>query len=229
MSGRLNCADCPVANQAACSALSTDDRTELARMGRHRVLRAGETLFAAGDDSLTCATLISGSLKIASFDADGEERIVSLVHPAGFVGELFAPMAHHDIVALTQSELCVFPRADYEAAINRFPALAGALLRRTANDLAETRALIDLMGRRSAKARVAGLIVALARAASHSPCHAAQRFDLPISRAEMAGLLGLTIETVSRQIGQLEKEGLVSRVGRRGLVVEKPAALAALV
>lgn len=225
----LSCSDCPVANQAACSALSSDERGELVRLGRHRVLNAGETLFAAGDDALTCATLISGSLKIASFDSDGEERIVSLVHPAGFVGELFAPMAQHHIVALTKSELCVFARTDYQAAISRFPALAGALLKRTADDLAETRALIDLMGRRSAKARVAGLILALARAASHSPCHAAQFFELPITRAEIAGLLGLTIETVSRQISQLEKARLISRVGRRGLVVEQPASLAALI
>lgn len=229
MTAALACADCPVANQAACSALTADERGELARLGRRHMLHAGETLSAAGDDVLTCATLISGSLKIASYDIDGTERIVSLIHPAGFVGELFAPMAKHHIVALTKSELCVFARSDYEAAINRFPALAGALLRRTADDLAETRSLIDLLGRNSAKVKVAGLIMALARAASHSPCHAAQFFELPISRAEIAGLLGLTIETVSRQIGQLEKQGLISRVGRRGLVVEQPAALAALI
>jgi CRP/FNR family transcriptional regulator len=229
MTGGLNCAECPVSKQGACAALSVDERDELARLGRHRLLQPGETLFAAGDDSLACATLISGSLKIACYDRDGDERILSLVHPAGFVGELFAPMARHDVVALTESRLCVFSRSDYEVAINRFPALAAALLKRSADDLAETRSLIDLMGRRSARARVAGLIMAFARAASQSSCHAALFFELPVSRGEMAGLLGLTIETISRQFGELEKEGLIGRVGRRGLVVKTPAALEALV
>ncbi len=229
MAGKLNCAECPVNNRGACSALTIAERDELARFGHHRILRAGETLFAAGDDSISCATLISGSLKIASFDREGEERIVSLIHPAGFVGELFAPMARHDVVALTQSTLCVFARSDYAAAINRFPALATALLKRSADDLAESRTLIDLMGRRTARARVAGLLLAFARAASQSPCHAAQFFELPVSRGEMAGILGLTIETISRQFGQLEREGLIGRIGRRGLVAKDPAALEALI
>jgi CRP/FNR family transcriptional regulator len=229
MTGGLNCAECPVSKRGACAALSVEERDELARLGRHKVLQAGETLFAAGDESLAGATLISGSLKIASYDRDGEERIISLVHPAGFVGELFAPMARHYVVALTESRLCVFSRSDYDAAINRFPALAMALLKRTSDDLEETRTLIDLMGRRSARARVAGLIMGFARAASQSSCHAALFFELPVSRGEMAGLLGLTIETISRQLGELEREGLIGRVGRRGLVAKNPAALEALV
>ena len=59
----------------------------------------------------------------------------------------------------------------------------------------------------------------MARAASHSPCHAADRFELPLTRGEMAGVLGLTIETVSRQLTALEREGVIERQGARGLVV----------
>src|SRR3712207_438026 len=146
----LACAECPVRDRAACAALSPAERDELARIGRHVTLERGQTLFAAGEEELACATLISGALKISSTSADGTERILSLVHPAGFVGEMFAPVAHHDVVALTDSKLCVFSKKGYEAAVERFPALGRALLRRSAEDLFESRALIDLMGRRTA-------------------------------------------------------------------------------
>ena len=224
----LACASCPVRDRAACAALSEQERDELARLGKHVTVRRGETLFAAGDESFACATLISGALKISSFGPDGTERILSLVHPSGFVGEMFSPVARHDVIALTDSRLCVFGRRDYEKAVERFPALGRALLRRSAEDLFETRSVIDLMSRRSAKQKVAGFLLALARAASESPCHARDQFDLPLSREEMAGVLGLTIETVSRQIGRLENDGVIEREGRRGIRLLDPARLEAL-
>ena len=80
---KLGCDTCPVRDRAACSALSAAERDELAAIGRHRHLKAGEILFHAGDASDQCATLIAGALKIRSSDAEGVERVVSLVHPAG--------------------------------------------------------------------------------------------------------------------------------------------------
>lgn len=224
-SSPLACATCPVRDRAACSALDGEQRDELARLGRHRKLVAGETLFAAGDDNDRCATLVRGALKIAASDEEGTERILSLLHPAGFVGELFAPLAHFDVVALTDSEVCLFSRREYEAAVERYPALARALLRRSSEDLFGARALMAMVGRHKARERVGAFLMAMADAASTSPCHPAHEFDLPLSRAEMAGLLGLTIETVSRQMTALEKDGAIRRKGVRGIEILDAAQL----
>ena len=225
---KLDCAHCPVRDSAACSALSDRERERLALAGRHREFTRGEVVFHAGDDNDRCATLTSGLLKIARSEADGSERILSLVHPAGFAGEMFAPVLHHDVVALTDSSLCLFARSDYEAAMERHPALARALLRRSAQDLYEARTQIALDAKKGADAKVANLLVALAKAASHSPCHAAERFDLPLTRGEMGQLLGLTIETVSRQLTRMEADGLIQKSGTRGILVKDPARLTAL-
>lgn len=224
----LACDSCPVRDRAACSALSAVQRDELAAIGRHRVLKRGETLFHAGDNSDGCATLISGALKISSSDADGVERVLSLVHPAGFVGELFAPVANHDVVALSDSEVCMFPAGQYQVIIERFPAMGRALLRRSAEDLFASRSLIDLMGRRNALQKVAGFLKAMADAASDSPCHPAERFELPLSRGDLAGMLGLTIETVSRQLSRLERDGVIAREGPRGVRLTDAARLAGM-
>jgi CRP/FNR family transcriptional regulator len=224
----LTCAACPVRDRAACSALDEEQRTELARLGSHRALRRGETLFAAGDDNAICATLISGALKISSFDEDGTEHILSLVHPAGFVGEMFSPLARHDVIALTDSKLCLFTRDRYEAAASRFPALGQALLRRASEDLFESRALMALMTGRTSRQRVAGFLMAMANAASDSPCHPAGSFNLMLTRGETASLLGLTIETVSRQITQLERDQIIRRNGLRGIELVDAARLGKL-
>lgn len=221
----LPCEGCPVRDRAACSVLTPQERAELARSGRLRRLKRGEVLFAAGDENAACATLISGALKVTAFDEEGTERILALVHPAGFVGELFAPFAHHDVVALTDSELCVFPRSDMGRALELHPKLTQALLRRSQEDLHQSRNLLALSGRRSAAERVGAMLIGLAEAASESPCHPARQFDLPMTRGEIAGMLGLTIETVSRAITRFEREGVIRRRGARGIELIDPARL----
>ncbi|WFL77578.1 Crp/Fnr family transcriptional regulator [Altererythrobacter arenosus] len=221
----LTCETCPVRDSAACSVLSDKERDALAQAGRTRVLKRGEMLFAAGDEDAACATLVSGALKICATDRDGNEQILALAHPSGFIGEMFAPFAHHDVVALTESRLCVFPKRDMQRAIEDYPALARALLRRSQEDLHSTRSLLELTAHGSAEARLAALLHDFARAASDSPCHPAQEFELPLSRGEIANMLGLTIETVSRKLGELEDSGAIRRKGKRGIELVDPAYL----
>ncbi len=221
----LNCSACPVRNHAACSVLSDEEREKLARSGRHRQLGRGEMLFAAGDENAACATLLKGALKVTSVDESGTERILALVHPAGFIGELFAPFAHHDVVALTDSELCVFPKSEMGRAVELHPRLAQALLRRSQEDLLQSRELLAMSGKRSASGKVAGLLMGLAEAASSSSCHATREFELPLTRGEIAGMLGLTIETVSRALTKFERDGVIRRKGARGIELVDPARL----
>ena len=224
----LACATCPVRDSAACSVLSEAEREALAKAGRTRTLERGEMLFAAGDEDAACATLVSGALKVAAMDADGNENILALVHPAGFIGEMFSPFAHHDVVALTKSTLCTFAKVDIERAIDDYPALAKALLRRSQEDLHATRSLLELTAHATAEARLASLLYDFAQAASQSPCHPADQFDLPLTRGEIANMLGLTIETVSRKLGELEEIGAIKRTGKRGIELVDPAHLQAL-
>ncbi len=221
----LACETCPVRDSAACSVLSDEERDALAASGRTRVLKRGEMLFAAGDSEAACATLVSGALKVSSVDMDGNEQILALVHPSGFIGELFAPFAHHDVTALTDSKLCTFARSDLENALEAYPALARVLLRRSQEDLLATRNLLELTGQASAETRIAALLHDFASAASESSCHLASEFELPLTRGEIANMLGLTIETVSRKLGEIEAMGAIRRKGKRGIEMADPALL----
>jgi CRP/FNR family transcriptional regulator len=222
------CAECPVRDSAVCAALDQAELAELARIGQHRSFRRGETIFAAGDGSVACATLIAGAAKLSKIDADGVERIVALVHPAGFLGQLFASTTQHDVVALTDSRLCMFPRTAFEKLMKDHPALTRSILDRTLAELDSSRALAELIGRRDVKSRVAGLLLSLARAAAPSPCALAAEFDMPLSREETASLLGTTIETISRRLTELEQSGLIERRGARGIIIRDAPSLSDL-
>lgn len=220
------CADCPVRDTAVCAALEPEELDRLAAVGRHRTFSRGEIIFAAGDDSVACATLITGAAKLSTLDADGTERIVALIHPAGFLGQLFAGTSRHDVTALTDSHLCIFPRAQFERIMEDHPRLTRIILERTLAELDASRALTDLIGRRDVKARLAGLLLSLSRAASASPCGSASVFDLPLTREEIASLLGTTIESISRRLTELERDGAIARKGARGIEILRAPLLA---
>lgn len=221
----LGCDDCPVRDLAVCAGLGETERHALARLGRRRSFARGETIFLAGDDNLACATLVAGAIKLSRIDSDGIERTVALLHPAGFLARLFATAIDCTATALTDTEMCLFPRDVIEREMRGHPGFMERVLRATVEQLDESRALIDLIGRRDARARVAGLLrVFLAGCCDGTPADGS-RIELPLTRGEMASLLGVTIETVSRQLTALESAGVIRRVGLRQLVIPSVAAL----
>lgn len=112
------CETCGVRDRALCSSLDDGELTALAQLGVQRRLGRGEVLMRAGDPPIICANLQSGVMKISATTADGDETIVGLLYPGDFIGRPFAPENHYDIVAVTEVELCAFPRGVFERALN---------------------------------------------------------------------------------------------------------------
>jgi CRP/FNR family transcriptional regulator, anaerobic regulatory protein len=227
------CSDCGVRDKALCASLTDAELAEMAPLGIQRRLGRGETLMRAGDPPLVCANVQAGVMKISSTTPAGSEAIVGLAYPGDFIGRPFAQGDDHDVVALTNVELCVFPRAAFERAISSHDRMERLLLQRTIAELDRARDWLLRMAHASAGARVAGFLHDMRRRLAVNDCQKGavatgpQRFDLPMSRGEMADLLGLTIETVSRQMTKLRAAGIIELPGGRGVIIRQPEALAA--
>ena len=224
-----SCSDCAVRDRALCSALSADEVDALGRLSRRRHLAAGSTLVWEGDDNAICGNLTSGVLRVDSSTAEGQTQTVAILYPADFVGRPYATDVGQTITALTDAEMCIFTRPAFEQALASFAGLENQLLRRTLQSLDDSRAAQLRLGRKSAPARVADFLLDTAKRMAAGDCRAAgiiHRFDLPLTRGEIADVLGLTIETVSRQFTKLASAGLIELDGRRGMIIRDPARLA---
>lgn len=219
-----SCATCAVRARALCAALNDEELAGLAAQGVQRTLGRGDTLLHAGDERRVCANIQSGLMKVASVTADGDEAIVGLAYAGDFVGRPFAGTAEQDVVALTDVTLCAFPVEAVEAALRRHPDMERELLTRTLDDLDSARRWLVRLAHASAGARVAGFLLDMAKRLGAAEGETVQ---LPVSRGEIADLLGLTIETVSRQVTRLRAAGIIDLPGGRGLVICDMAALAA--
>jgi CRP/FNR family transcriptional regulator len=185
-----------------------------------------------GEDSVLVANVIEGVLKLSTGTEDGREQIVGVVYPSDFIGRPFGATSGHGVTALTDARVCVFSRKDFDAFAREHPSLEHKLLQRTLAELDRTRAWMLLLGRKSASEKVSSFLLEMSERLVQPGCIDApdlpmRRFSLPFSRQQVADVLGLTIETVSRQFTRLKADGLIDLPSRREVVIVDREGLAA--
>ena len=144
--------------------------------------------------------------------------MVGLLLPSDFVGRPGRATAAYDVTATTDVVMCCFRKKPFETLIAETPHIAQRLLEMTLDELDAAREWMLLLGRKTAREKIASLISIIARreAALHKKKTSGQiSVDLPLTREEMADYLGLTLETVSRQISALKKDGVITLEGNR--------------
>lgn len=204
------CQHCTVRDRSLCSALCDEDLVDLSRIGRRKIVPKGSLVTWAGDENPVCANVVSGALKLQAATADGREQTVGLLFSGDFIGDPFDGETSLTVEALADTDLCLYPRGAFARVLDEQPHLQRALLERTMHSLREARERQLVLGRKSARSKLAWFLLSLPRTS-------AGEVDLPIARQEIADYLGLTIETVSRQFTDLRSSGVIEaeRGGRR--------------
>jgi CRP/FNR family transcriptional regulator len=229
MDAHHSCADCSVRNRSLCGTLDDGELGALSRIGHRRHVPRGETLMWAGGEATQCGNVLSGALKLTASTSDGREQTVGTLYPADFVGRPYHDDTAFTVTAVVDSELCLFARVPFEQVLETHARMERQLLRQTFSALDESRTQILTLARRSAAEKVAGFLLDMAarltvtRATPDGPA----TFDLPLNRGQIADLLGLTIETVSRQLTKLKLAGIIALPGVRAVTVRDEPALRA--
>jgi CRP/FNR family transcriptional regulator len=210
----LRCDVCAIRHRAVCGALSNDELAMMNSISRQRVLAPGEPILSAGDQVTWFGNIVSGTVKLTKLLSDGRQQIVGLQFPPDFLGRAFKETSPYFAEAATEVELCTFPKAAFEKILKEKPDLEFRLFQDTLDELDAARDWMLLLGRKTAAEKVASFLEMIARRSPMIGCahHANDeeiRFQMPLTRSEIADYLGLTIETVSRQIGRLKADGIL--------------------
>lgn len=169
----------------------------------------GQVVTWSGDPNTFCANVVTGMLKLTASTEDGREQIVGLLYPGDFVGQPFAEESPLTITALTDADLCIFPRGGFEQVMETVPRMERMLLQRTMESLNHAQQRMVSLARRNAQERIAGFLLEIAERSAPDSEAETQVIHIPLGRGEMADLLGLTIETVSRQLTRLKSLGII--------------------
>ena len=224
------CSACAIRHQAVCGALKDGELLRLNQIARRRTFAPGQIVMSDDDRAEIFANVVSGVVKLAKTLPDGRQQIVGLLFAPDFVGRAYSENNPYFAEAATEVELCCFPRDSFEALLKEFPGLEHRLFERTLDELDSAREWMVLLGRKTAQEKVASFLFLLAKRArmigcAHTPATENEIFELPLTRADIADYLGLTIETVSRQITKLRAQGHISLVDTQHISVPNIDAL----
>lgn len=219
-----SCDTCAVRHKALCGALSQEEIGRLNAIARQKRVPAGKMILSDQEDQMSFSNVISGVVKLSKTLADGRQQIVGLQFPSDFLGRPFGARIAYDAQAATDVTLCTFSRVQFERLIQEIPGIEHRLFSHTLDELDAAREWMLLLGRKSARERVASLLMMIARRSQIVGCAprpeaAGVTFELPLSRMEIADYLGLTIETVSRQLTALKTSGAIVLKSQREILV----------
>ncbi len=205
------CEACGARRFGICSALKASELVQFSTVTRRRKIPHGETICFEDDEVVNYANIVAGAVKLTKLLRDGRQQIVGLQFAPEFIGKPFSEKVSISVEAATDVEICVFPKTDFENMLKHQPDFEHRLLQQTLIQLDDARTWMVTLGRKTAQEKVASFLLLLAdhigTPSPDNPAHS--RFMLPLNRSDIADFLGLTLETVSRQMTKLRKMGAI--------------------
>lgn len=212
----LRCERCGARSQSICDALSERELQKLAAISGAQAVAPNRTIIDEGDPAQALFNITAGTVRTYRALPDGRRQIIGFLGPGDFLG--VAPGERYSVSAdaITPVEACRFPKREFEALLKAFPKLEERLFQKTSNELALAQDQLLTLGRKTAAERLATFLLARMnkRGCQDKTAHC---LDLPMTRADIADHLGLTMETVSRMFSKFAESGVIA-VGPPGRV-----------
>lgn len=220
-----SCNDCVLFSLCFAQDIDADARERLSDViQRRQGVQRSAHLHHGGQPARQLAVLRSGSIKAYEVSREGDELVTGFYLPGDVVGLDAFSTGHHagSAVALEECRLCEIPVADFQKMLGESPRLNQVMLRLLAEEMAEARKLLLVVGRLDARTRVALFLLSLSRRFERRQLDP-DLFRLSMDRRDIANYLGLTIETVSRTLSALQRDKLIHVRGKNVRILDRQA------
>lgn len=212
---------------AAAMPAAADTLANCAREGTLRTLAAKEHIFCEGDAATHIYRVEAGHVCIYKTLVDGRRHVIDFAYPGDWIGLGAIGRHTNNALASTATRLQAVPVARLKEVASRNASLGLMLYEAVSRELLAARELLFTVSHRSATERLASFLLALSRR-NASRGEAADTIVLPMTRADIADFLGLTIETVSRTFTKLRLLGAIDIEQSILVVIRDAQALADL-
>lgn len=207
------CQSCPLGADCFPGSMDAGNLHELEGLIEHTApVHAGSFLFRQGDPFQHLSVIRLGTVKTYSIDREGREQTLGFHMPGDIIGLSAIDEGRHpcNAVALDTVTLCRVPFRVAAELSARMPLLQAKLFRLLSRDIARA---TQLSCNNTADERLAAFLIGMAdRMASRG--YSASRWQLTMSRMDIASYLRLAPETLSRMLRRFQEEGLVALDGR---------------
>jgi CRP-like cAMP-binding protein len=212
------CVVCHVGPRSVWYDLDEAASTLLVRGRRRREYGSGEAVFVQGEQNDGVHCVSGGTVGIRRLDDNGHSVLLELAYPGDTIGyRSFLTGSEHktSAEALGPSVVCHIDRAAITALLAGNPALGLRFLKRSIGELEHAHDMMFRQATLSNRHKLVHLLLVLVQRHGRRHSNGSQSIDLPVSRRDLASMVGTRHETISRIIGRLETDGVAHFSGRQ--------------
>ena len=221
------CSTCEARALSICNAIPDPNVARLSSIVAVTEVAAGQGFIDEGEPATCFFNLTAGTAKLFKLLPDGRRQITGFVGPGQFLGLAVSDIYAFSAEAIDHVRFCRFQRAALRTLLDDFPLMEKRILEVASNELVAAQEQMLLLGRKTARERLASFLLAQSRQGMPSG-QLRQRFRLPMTRIDIADYLGLTIETVSRTFTMLHAEQLIDIGSQNAVTICDPVVLEGL-
>lgn len=198
--------------------LSKDDQEELDRITTMTTVRKGKIFYRPEDTGEVIFILKKGTVQLYRISPEGKKLVIYTIGDGTLFGEmsLLGQRMHNTFAeAITDCTICVMSRTDMERLVLTRPQVALRILEITGNRLRETEEQLEALAFKSIAARLAALLLRLAKDSDEV---------VGLTHQDLAEMIGTYRETTTQTLNDMKAEGIVA-IGRRRIDIRDREAL----
>ncbi len=179
---------------------------------QHQDIAKGKIIFQEGSPGNGFYIIVKGRIKVFKMSVEGKEQILHIYGPGQTFGEVPVFEGKNfpaSAMALENSTVLFVPRKAMRDLIETSPDLAMNMLADLSRRLREFTIQIEQLSLKEVPARLAAYILTLAEETAKAPHSPPRKVFLPISKAQLANLIGTTPETISRMLKKMADTDLI--------------------
>ena len=217
---KSHCQSCSLYDLCLPMGLNTGDLDKLDNViKRRKSVNKNNFLFRMGESLKSVYAIRSGSFKTYLTNPDGTEQIIGFSLPGELLGmDAISDNEHScSAKALETSSVCEIPFERLEMLAHDIPNLQHQLLRLMSKEIQQDQNLMLLLAQMPAETRLASFLLGMSERLNQRG-YAANEYNLSMSRGDIANLLGMAVETISRLLSHFQEDGLL-KVERKHITI----------
>ena len=202
------CSICKVRTYSFCRCLDEDKLKDFSNVSFEKSFLNKQNIFLQNDQSDYLYNITEGNVKIYQLLDDGRIQIIGFLYPGDFFGSYRNNKYNYCAEAIGDLKTCVFNQKILDKYLDENPILAKELLNKTSFELTLAQDRLTVLGKLNAGERLVKFLLNISEQRNrigwkNNP------ISLPMTRQDIADYLGITIETVSRELSNLKTSNII--------------------
>ena len=219
------CSLCKIRSYSFCRCLKDGQLKIFSEISSERTHTNRENIFLQQEISTNLYNITEGNVKIYHLLSDGRIQIIGFLYPGDFFGAYKKGKYNYSAEAIGDVRLCVFKQEVLDKYLGKNMNLAKELLHMISHELTLAQDRIGVLGKMNANERMAKFILNISNQRARIGWQD-NPISLPMTRQDIADYLGLTLETVSREITKLKTTNIIKVMNSKQFFINNKNELA---